>query len=43
MSHASTPVRSALLAAIGLAVGGFLKNQEGETDTASPSGPATPF
>jgi len=33
----------ALLAAIGLAIGGFLKNQEGETDTAAPSGPATPF
>jgi hypothetical protein len=32
----------AVLAAIGLAVGGFLKNQEGETDT-STSGPATPF
>lgn len=32
----------AVLAAIGLAVGGFLKNQEGETDTSS-SGPATPF
>jgi hypothetical protein len=33
----------ALLAAIGLAVGGFLKRQEGEVDTTTPSGPATPF
>ena len=33
----------AVLAAIGLAVGGFLKNQEGEVDTTSSSGPATPF
>jgi hypothetical protein len=32
----------AVLAAIGLAVGGYLKNQEAETDT-STSGPATPF
>jgi hypothetical protein len=33
----------AVLAAIGLCVGGVLKNKEGEVDTTSSSGPATPF